>query len=542
MSGGGHKTVELMENKASLSDLPDDPLSEIICLLDMKDAVKTSILSKRWRYIWANHVVDLKFNHVNILGLRTVPHKRKWAGLEIVFVKTVDKIMKQRLEGKRSKVNSFCIQFPLGPRFSSSIDGWIDFVVANNVETIDLDLSSHLPLARYNFSLLRAVSNNEKGTLKHLRLINCNFQGRSRSPKFGSLISIQLESVNISSLQLAKVLESCPLLEELTLDTCRNLTKLTINATLLKHLSLINCSKLKDIDVMNAQNLVYLLLEDMFINSLQLRRFIDRCPLLEELTLNCCPQLTDLAILESNNSPLKYLYMENCWKLMELELCANFLHTLEYYNITAWFSVMKTPRLVNVFIGEAGNIEHPLTNIPLNIPKLENLILASYHPLNFFLANDLVPALSLRRLVINVSLRNNDKDTLLYVSYILKAFPLLETLELNFRNFKKFDYEEIMIFEKCPNRAITKLEMNGFSGSVGEFNVLMYLLENLTGLRELAIGSSFKRYYSFNRWINDLPFTTTNEQWFLCNSEWLRTIVPPSVHLKLMKDLDSDLV
>ncbi|XP_047311229.1 F-box protein At4g22280-like [Impatiens glandulifera] len=542
MSGGGHKTVELKEKKASLNDLSDDSLSEIICMLDMKDAVKTSILSKRWRYIWANNVVDLKFNHFNILGLRSIPDKEKWVGLELVFVTTVDKIMMQRSQGSRNKINSFCIQFPLGPRFSSLIDGWIEFVVANNVETIDLDLSSNLRLERYNFSLLKAVSNNEIGTLKHLRLTRCNFKGRSRSPKFGSLISIQLESVNIGSFQLAKVLESCPLLEELTLDTCLNLTQLTINTYLLKNLSLINCSKLKEIVVTNAPNLVYLQLTGVLINSFQVRRFINCCPLLEELILNSCPRLRYLEILESNNSPLKYLYMMSCRKLTELELCADLLHTLEFYDMSEWFTVLKTTRLVNIFIGEDVDIEHPLTRLLHDIPWLENLILASYHPLNFFFANDPVPTLSLRRLVIHVNLCDNDKDALLYVSYILKAFPLLETLELNFRNLDKFDNEENMTFEKCPNGAITKLEMNGFSGSVGEVNVLMYLLENLTGLRELAIGSSFKRYYSFNRWVNDLPYNTTNEQWFHCNSEWLRTIVPLSVHLKLMKDLDSDLL
>ncbi|XP_047311009.1 putative F-box/FBD/LRR-repeat protein At1g78840 [Impatiens glandulifera] len=300
-----------------LSALPDHVLSKIIRKLDLKEAVRTSILSKRWRYIWTHYRV-LEFNHVNILGLKSRLARNEWVGLDTDFVNWVDKIMEQRFEGDIRK-------------------------------------------------------------------------GRSSSPKFGSLISIRLESVNISNLQLARVLESCPLLEELSLDRCSNLTKVRIgdsennNCTRLKHLSLINCLKLREIDVIRAQNLTYLDLEDVMINSLQLEMFIKCCPLLEELSLNSCPQLKYMRILESNNSPLKYLYMMNCWELVELELYANLLHTLECYLMTDWFSVMKTPKLVNVFIGELIDFHHPITRIIHDIP---------YHSLNFFFANDdPVPAL-----------------------------------------------------------------------------------------------------------------------------------------------------
>ncbi|XP_047311455.1 F-box/FBD/LRR-repeat protein At1g16930-like [Impatiens glandulifera] len=613
----GVKAVELMDDP--LSALPDHVLSKIIRKLDLKEAVRTSILSKRWRYIWT-HYRELEFNHVNILGMNSRLERNEWVGLDTDFVKWVDKIMEQRFEGDIRKVNSFYIKFPLGASFSSSINSWIDFVVANNVETIDLDLSSCLPLERHTFSLLRAVSNNEIGTLKYLRLTHCNFQGRSSCPKFGSLISIRLESVTISNLQLDRVLESCPLLEELSLDRCINLTKLKIgysennnNCTLLKYLSLINCLNLLEIDVIRAQNLTYLELEDLRIDSLQLEMLIKRCPLLEELSLhrcnnltelrigdsennnctllkhlsliNCwqvreidliraqyltsleledvtinslqlemiikhcplleelclnrCPQVKYLRILESNNSPLKFLYMMNCWELLELQLCANLLHTLECNVMIDWFPVMKTPNLVNVFIGELIDFHHPLTKITHDIPSLENLIIGSYHSLNYFFANDeLVPALSLRRLVLSVNLCFNDGDEILYVSYILKAFPLLETLELNFNSISKFDInEEKMTVDKCPNGTITKVEINGFNGNQRVVNVLMYLLENLTGLRELVISPFWKRYRSLVCWSNE---EATTGSWFQCNYEWLRTIVPLNVDLTYSEDMDSD--
>ncbi|XP_047314102.1 F-box/LRR-repeat protein At3g03360-like [Impatiens glandulifera] len=198
-----------------LSELPDEILNTITCKLNIKDAVKTSILSKRWRYIWINHA-DFKFNRLNILGLGYPLHKH-W---DTRFVKFVDHIMQQRLKGS-NKINSFCLQFELGKCFSQSIYRWITCAVRKGVETIGLDLSSGTfgcrPISsykqqyklKYNFLLLKTVSEN-KGSLKHLRVASCNFQDQSTSEKFGSLISHELQSVNITSLQLTKLLKILP--------------------------------------------------------------------------------------------------------------------------------------------------------------------------------------------------------------------------------------------------------------------------------------------------------------------------------------------
>ncbi|XP_047318654.1 F-box/LRR-repeat protein 25-like [Impatiens glandulifera] len=325
----GRKAVQLTKKNDYLSQLPVEILNTITCMLNLKDAVRTSILSKRWRYIWINHT-DLKFNHVNILGLEFSLLEKNLVGANTIFVKFVDEIMQQRLKGN-DKINSFCLQFELGKCFSRSIDSWISCAVRKGVETIDLDLSkfnfnfpgissSKQRCKRYNFSLLRTVSE-DKGSLKHLRLAFCNFQGRSSSKKFGSLISLELQSVNISSLQLAKVLESCPLLEKLALDACSKLTYLRIgrstNNTVLKILSLKKCLKLREIDLC-ADNLVSLELESINITNLQLTEILKSCPLLEELTLHMCSDLNYTRLSDS----VKIL-SSNSFNLMEIYFCAN---------------------------------------------------------------------------------------------------------------------------------------------------------------------------------------------------------------------------
>ncbi|KAI9124162.1 hypothetical protein K1719_005462 [Acacia pycnantha] len=47
-------------NRRSINDLPDNVLSNIVSLLPMKDAVRTSILSKRWEFMWTT-IPELSF-------------------------------------------------------------------------------------------------------------------------------------------------------------------------------------------------------------------------------------------------------------------------------------------------------------------------------------------------------------------------------------------------------------------------------------------------------------------------------------------------
>ncbi|CAA7041031.1 unnamed protein product [Microthlaspi erraticum] len=48
----------IKRNKRNISDLPDDLLLKIWSLLPAKDAVATSVLSKRWHFLWKQQDVD----------------------------------------------------------------------------------------------------------------------------------------------------------------------------------------------------------------------------------------------------------------------------------------------------------------------------------------------------------------------------------------------------------------------------------------------------------------------------------------------------
>ncbi|OIT31240.1 hypothetical protein A4A49_12761 [Nicotiana attenuata] len=59
---GKEINIEVCEEKIysegeSISKLDDDALIQILCWLPLKDAARTSVLSRRWRYLWRSSLM-----------------------------------------------------------------------------------------------------------------------------------------------------------------------------------------------------------------------------------------------------------------------------------------------------------------------------------------------------------------------------------------------------------------------------------------------------------------------------------------------------
>lgn len=157
----------------------------------------------------------------------------------------------------------------------------------------------------------------------------------------------------------------------------------------------------------------------------------------------------------------------------------------------------------------------------------------------------------------------DDEDELYWISYILKAFPLLHKLQLNvskcFRYGKILECiskSEILSFKsffcflqlfcpsfikksrdvdrnltECPHRNLKELEINGFYGNKHEVDLLKYLLENAVGLKVLVINPYQKVYKGFDNW----KYEETS-CWYKFSAkcvEWLRSAVPRTVRLDI---------
>nr|XP_011459597.1 PREDICTED: FBD-associated F-box protein At4g10400-like [Fragaria vesca subsp. vesca]XP_011459598.1 PREDICTED: FBD-associated F-box protein At4g10400-like [Fragaria vesca subsp. vesca]XP_011459600.1 PREDICTED: FBD-associated F-box protein At4g10400-like [Fragaria vesca subsp. vesca] len=104
-----------------ISQLPDALLSHMLSFLLTKDAVRTSILSKRWKNIWAS-VPSLDFEHYSCAG----------------FVSFVDRVLYYR---DSLDIQRFRLHFKCFPIDVSSIDRWIRTATSHNVVELDLCLN-----------------------------------------------------------------------------------------------------------------------------------------------------------------------------------------------------------------------------------------------------------------------------------------------------------------------------------------------------------------------------------------------------------------
>ncbi|MBA0810560.1 hypothetical protein Gohar_002542 [Gossypium harknessii] len=188
-----------MSLEDKIGALPDDILLTILSLLTFKEAVATSILSQRWRYLWTC-LPSLNFRYEEV-----VPHNDD--------------------EGnkKKQQLQEFGIHFPLLGSSKGDIDLWVAFAIA-----IGLDCVFSIPTSSLN------VQN-----------------------RFKSLRELRLKFVDVTDEQFDTILSSCVSLECLHLLESSRLVnvKHSVPHMKLNYLEIYNCSDLENIEIF-APNLV----------------------------------------------------------------------------------------------------------------------------------------------------------------------------------------------------------------------------------------------------------------------------------------------
>ncbi|CAL1387888.1 unnamed protein product [Linum trigynum] len=232
-----------------ISALPDGILVEILSLLTLIEAVRTSVLSQRWIDVW-KFVPDLDF-HALAVRLRAVAingrlEVRLLTGDEVRLQKHVSGV-NQVLEQHRSpKVNHFRLSLELN--YVSNPDADIDrlmvFPISKRVERLELDFGDSPPGKRS--CVLSEPSLNYIRTAEGLS--NIRF-----------LKSLILKHVDLGSDTLEHFLCNCPLLDKLVVwGSYYSLVNFKVPAgTGLKHLDVNHCSHLKAMEI-HAPKLKYL--------------------------------------------------------------------------------------------------------------------------------------------------------------------------------------------------------------------------------------------------------------------------------------------
>ncbi|XP_050383488.1 putative F-box/FBD/LRR-repeat protein At5g22670 [Argentina anserina] len=268
------KSREGYHNLDRISALPDDILVYLVSHLPLKEAVATSVLSRRWHNVGLStttlrfHVVDFSicdnFRRYWRFQTKEFIEQENWK-----YINWVDHVLQQH---KGKHVKEFRVSFSLDGRFSSSINRWIQFAMENSVERLELDL--------YPEAFLRFGYEDYK-LHKLLGLCIPNLGSCGGNIGFKSLKVLQIRHVGVTGEFLEHFLSSCPLLERLSVSYSKDLVNLRVisPSIALKYLVIRNCDNLESIEI-----------RDVNIVSFSYRGFrstnlvISNVPLLSEVT------------------------------------------------------------------------------------------------------------------------------------------------------------------------------------------------------------------------------------------------------------------
>lgn len=191
-----------------ISKLPDSVLCHILSFLPTKNAVGTSILSTRWRYLWT-FVTSLDFDDSMLFCYRNEFDGRNDM-VNFSFMNFVNRVLLlsdvRCLERFRLRLKYFCN--------SDVVSTWICAIIKRNVPVVDLNCDLHYPC-----EFPRVIFTSKT-------LVNLTLQGDFRLriptsvclPSLKILNLVELHCENQDSAQ--NLLSGCPVLEELYMTGC----------------------------------------------------------------------------------------------------------------------------------------------------------------------------------------------------------------------------------------------------------------------------------------------------------------------------------
>ncbi|GMY24494.1 F-box/FBD/LRR-repeat protein At1g13570-like [Fagus crenata] len=383
--------MEKHTNIDRISNLPWDVLDSILVHIPLNEAVRTSILSSKWRYKWtglSRFIIDDKC-------------LRCYLSDKVVRWKEIMKIIHQVQSNNGGPIEKFKLAAYCRPDHSD-LDQWIRFLTEKGIKELILkgfDSVKRFKLPSCVFSCPQ---------LSCLELNGCII---NLSPTFrglNSLASLHLAYVYISSETLESLIVNCSVLERLTLLNIDHSAVFKINNLNLKYLKI--DSNFEDICLKNAP-----LLSSVDIRLKDVPRHFDQgktCNLVR--VIGCLYGIHKLILSGCFLEFLAYNYVPE-----RLPAMLNHLLTLE----------LREVRLDNLKIVKV------LLSVLCSAPSLEELVI-SVSSLSQFALQDIQIALCLVDFYFNklkvVKIRGlwGSKPEYEFIKFILAHSPVLETMTI----------------------------------------------------------------------------------------------------------------
>ncbi|XP_031479062.1 F-box/FBD/LRR-repeat protein At1g13570-like isoform X3 [Nymphaea colorata] len=201
-----------------INELPDSVLLHILCFLPIKVAVKTSVLSKRWRYL-CTAIPSLEFDHKDFPLSMEEAVRQQLNRLDSP-IKGADlfTVLNQFLLSHDGRLDSFNLSLTLKNDSERRLLGrWIHHVIATKKVT-EVYLKTFLSDNPNNCYKLLLTPFSCRSILQ-LRLSRCYFDSQEGNEVVLShLRSLSLRDILTNEGLLSRMLSACPQLEDLSLD------------------------------------------------------------------------------------------------------------------------------------------------------------------------------------------------------------------------------------------------------------------------------------------------------------------------------------
>ncbi|KAI3937118.1 hypothetical protein MKX01_015333 [Papaver californicum] len=200
-----------------LSALPESILHHILSFLDLKQAIKSSILSSKWRYVWTS-LPFLYFDY----GLSETKNLTQSKAKS--FEKFVDQVFQLRITSIIERLNLNCFGFISSDlqNLSNCLYTWILIGLKRKVKELYLDV----PFGPKDFKVPSYIFMSESLTKLKLRG-SADPQLRNIPSNLPNAMSLpRLESLVLQSVQFGgddtpnKLFSKCPVLESLAITHC----------------------------------------------------------------------------------------------------------------------------------------------------------------------------------------------------------------------------------------------------------------------------------------------------------------------------------
>ncbi|XP_043689418.1 putative F-box protein At3g29830 [Telopea speciosissima] len=222
-------------------------LIHIISFLPFKEAAKTSILSKRWRYIWQS-TKSIEFDETFFMRGNLLEGDDEEESQRRDFIEFARKWM---MKYQEPKVDKFRLSFGYPNEFNSEIEQWIRVVINRKVDEIDLNFyglgwEGKFPSDPEAFFDIPFCLFKHRG-LQSLSLSVCNLN-ISMFKNLSSLKNLSLGYIRLSQRVFEDLVSNCPSLETLNLKNCVDLEDIKLyegTETRLRKLCICDCSPLQ---------------------------------------------------------------------------------------------------------------------------------------------------------------------------------------------------------------------------------------------------------------------------------------------------------